>query len=85
MKGQLLLLRSVQDASGAQSCFERALDTARGLGAKVLELRAAAPLARAWAERGERQSARDLLAHIYGWFTEGFETADLKRRQVPAR
>jgi class 3 adenylate cyclase/tetratricopeptide (TPR) repeat protein len=77
LKGQLLLLTSAQDTSGAQSCFERALDTARGLGAKFLELRAATSLARVWAEQGERQSARDLLAPIYGWFTEGFDTPDL--------
>ena len=78
LKGQLLRSGSARDAGGAQSCFERAIEVARGLDAKMLELRAATSLARMWAERGERQQAHDLLAPIYGWFTEGFETADLK-------
>lgn len=78
LKGQLLLSRSAQDAGGAESCFERALDTARGLDAKLLELRAATSLARLWAERVERQRAHDLLAPIYDWFTEGFDTPDLR-------
>jgi class 3 adenylate cyclase/predicted ATPase len=78
LKGQLLLSRSAQDAGGAESCFERALDAARGLDARLLELRAATSLARLWAERGERPRAHDLLAPIYGWFTEGFDTPDLK-------
>jgi len=78
LKGQLLLSGSARDAGGAQLCFERALEVARSLDAKMLELRAATSLARLWAERGERQSAHDLLAPTYGWFTEGFETPDLK-------
>jgi len=76
-KGQLLLSRSAQDAGGAQSHFERALDSARALDTKFLELRAATSLARLWAERGERQRAYDGLAPIYRWFTEGFDTPDL--------
>jgi predicted ATPase len=78
LKGQLLLSRSAQDAGGAESCFQRALDAARGLDARLLELRAATLLARLWAERGERPRAHDLLGPIYGWFTEGFDTPDLK-------
>jgi predicted ATPase len=61
-----------------EACFCRALEVAREQQAKLWELRAATSLARLWAEQGERQRARDLLAPIYGWFTEGFDTADLK-------
>ena len=62
----------------AASWFRRAIDTARSQQAKSLELRAATSLARLWAEQGKRAEARDLLAPVYGWFTEGFDTADLK-------
>ena len=62
----------------AVSWFHRAIDTARIQQAKSFELRAATSLARLWAERGDRQRAHDLLAPVYGWFTEGFDTADLK-------
>jgi predicted ATPase len=77
LKGQLLLSGPARDAGEAQLCFERALEVARGLDAKMLELRAATWLARFRAEQGERQSPHDLLAAIYGWFTEGFDTPDL--------
>jgi predicted ATPase len=62
----------------AQSILEGALRTARLQGARALELRAASSLARLLADTGRRDEARDLLAPIYGWFTEGFATADLK-------
>jgi class 3 adenylate cyclase/predicted ATPase len=62
----------------AASWFQQAIDTARGQQAKSLELRAATSLARLWAEQGKRAQARDLLAPVYGWFTEGFDTADLQ-------
>jgi class 3 adenylate cyclase/predicted ATPase len=61
-----------------EACFARAVATTVQQGAKSLELRAATSLARLWAEQGERQRAHDLLAPVYGWFTEGFDTADLK-------
>jgi predicted ATPase len=73
-----LVLAGTRDAAGAASWFQRAIDTARSQQAKSLELRAATGLARLWAEQGERAQAHDLLAPVYGWFTEGFDTADLK-------
>jgi class 3 adenylate cyclase/tetratricopeptide (TPR) repeat protein len=82
LKGRLLLAGSAQDAGNAQSCFEHAIDLARGLYAKILELRAATSLAQLWAERRERQQARSLLTPIYSWFTEGFDTPDLKNAKA---
>jgi tetratricopeptide (TPR) repeat protein len=61
----------------AEACFRRALEVAREQGARWLELRAAVSLARLWQVQGQRDEARDLLAGIYGWFTEGFDTVDL--------
>ena len=65
----------------ACTCFERALEVSRQQKAKSLELRAATSLARLWAGQSERQKAQDLLAPVYGWFTEGFDTADLTPRR----
>jgi predicted ATPase len=62
----------------ARLAFEAALTTAGERGARSLELRAAVRLARLDAEGGERRRARDLLAPVYGWFTEGFDTPDVK-------
>jgi predicted ATPase len=62
----------------AEACFQRALDVARCQEAKSLELRAAMSLSRLWQQQGKRQEAYDLLAPIYHWFTEGFDTADLQ-------
>ena len=76
------VLAETGDAGEAASWLQRAIDTARSQQAKSLELRAATSLARLWAEQGERRKAYDLLAPIYGWFTEGFETADLKDAKV---
>jgi DNA-binding winged helix-turn-helix (wHTH) protein/predicted ATPase len=66
----------------AEACFQRALDIARRQGAKSLELRAVLSLSRLWRQQGKRREARQLLADIYGWFTEGFETADLQEAKV---
>ena len=66
----------------AEAYFRRAIDIAQRQGARSLELRAAASLARLLAKRGQRQQAHDVLAPVYGWFTEGFETADLKEAKV---
>jgi class 3 adenylate cyclase/predicted ATPase len=72
------VLAETGDPVEAASWLQQAIDTARSQQAKSLELRAATSLARLWAEQGRRAEARDLLAPVYGWFTEGFDTADLK-------
>jgi predicted ATPase len=82
LKGELLLQQAVPDAPQAEACFQQALTVARRQQAKSLELRAAMSLARLWQQQGKRQEARDLLAPIYGWFTEGFDTADLQEAKA---
>lgn len=67
-----------RDATRAEAYFDRALAVARGQGAKSWELRAALSLARLWRDQGKGQQARELLAPTYGWFTEGFDTLDLR-------
>ena len=74
----MLLARSSDNQAEAETCFHHALDIARNQQAKSLELRAATSLARLWQSQAKRQEAHDLLAPVYGWFTEGFDTADLK-------
>src|SRR5260370_40191532 len=78
LKGELLLRRNDSNLAEAQSCFERAIEIARKQSAKSLELRATTSLARLLAKQGRRDEAHAMLAEIYGWFTEGFDTADLK-------
>ena len=73
-----VLLAETGDANEAASSFQQSIDTARSQDAKSLELRAATSLARLWAVQGKRAQARDLLAPVYDWFTEGFDTQDLK-------
>ena len=70
--------QACQPVTQAEVCFRQALEVARGQQAKSLELRAGTSLARLWARQGKRAEARDLLAPIYGWFTEGFDTPDLR-------
>ena len=76
--GEIALKSPERDAAKAQSYFERALTVARQQQAKSWELRATMSLARLWRDQGKPQQARDLLAPVYGWFTEGFDTRDLK-------
>ena len=78
LRGDLLLKQSSANAPEAQACFERAIEIARQQSAKSWELRATTSLARLLASRGRRDEARAMLADIYGWFIEGFDTADLK-------
>ena len=80
--GEIALMSPEPDAAKAQAHFERAIAIARAQKAKSWELRAATSLARLWRDHGERQQARDLLAPVYGWFTEGFDTADLKEAKA---
>jgi predicted ATPase len=76
--GDLLLRVPERGLTESESCFRKALTITQMQGARGYELRAATSLARLWGERGRRTEARDLLAPAYGWFTEGFDTADLK-------
>ena len=82
MAGEIALISSEPDAAKAEAYFERALEVARKQQAKSWELRAAASLARLWRDQGKPQQARELLAPIYGWFTEGFDTRDLKEAKA---
>jgi predicted ATPase len=82
LKGALLLQQTVPDAQQAEACFCQALATARRQQAKSLELRAAMSLCRLWQQQGKRIEARELLAPLYGWFTEGFDTADLQEAKA---
>ena len=78
LKGALLLQQNADNQVDAESCFHHALEIARTQQAKSLELRAGMSLSRLWQQQGKRQEAYDLLAPVYNWFTEGFDTADLK-------
>jgi predicted ATPase len=80
--GEIALISSKPDAAKAQEYFERALSVSRQQQAKSWELRAAMSLARLWRDQGKVQQARKLLAPVYGWFTEGFDTRDLKEAKA---
>jgi predicted ATPase len=80
--GEIALMSPKPDVAKAEAYFERALAVARAQQAKSWELRAATSMARLWREQGKRDEARDLLAPVYGWFTEGFDTLDLKQAKA---
>jgi predicted ATPase len=82
LQGRLLLQDAPPDAHQAEACFQQALALARRQQAKSLELRAAMSLSRLWQQQGKQAKARELLGPIYGWFTEGFDTADLQEAQA---
>jgi predicted ATPase len=82
LKGTLLLQQSSDNQADAETCFHHALDLARHQQAKSFELRVATSLARLWQQQGKRTAAHELLAPIYGWFTEGFDTADLQEAKA---
>ena len=80
--GEIVLMSPEPDAAKAQTYFERALAVARGQQAKSWELRATISVARLWRDQGKRDEARNLLAPVFGWFTEGFDTLDLKKAKT---
>jgi predicted ATPase len=82
LKGELLLQHAVAQPGEAEACFQQALAVARRQQAQSLELRAAMSLARLWQGQGKRSEAHQLLAAVYGWFTEGFDTADLQEAKA---
>jgi predicted ATPase len=82
MAGEIALKSPTPDAAKAEAYFERALTVARSQQAKSWELRAAMSMARLWRDQGKVREARELLAPVYGWFTEGFDTRDLKEAKA---
>jgi predicted ATPase len=80
--GEIALISPLTDIAKSEAYFERALAVARAQQAKSWELRAAMSMARLWRDQGKREEARELLAPIYGWFTEGFDTRDLKEAKA---
>jgi len=82
LKGELLFARDAAAGPDAEIAFRQAIDLARQQGAKSWELRAAISLSRLWQRQGKRPEAARLLAEIYGWFTEGFDTTDLRAARV---
>jgi predicted ATPase len=80
--GEIALMSPEPEAAKAEAYFERAFAVAREQQAKSWELRAAMSMARLWRDQGKRDEARELLAPVYGWFTEGFDTLDLKAAQA---
>jgi predicted ATPase len=80
LRGRMLVARGQHDEG--EVCLRRAIEVSRGQRAKTLELRAATSLARLWCDGGRNAEARELLAPIYGWFTEGFETPDLREAKI---
>ena len=83
IKGELLLKAAASNAQAeAESCYNRAIEIARQQSAKSWELRAAKSLARLWQQQGKIAEARQMLAEIYGWFTESFDTADLQEAKA---
>jgi predicted ATPase len=87
LKGELLLQCSVETPKAevleeAEACFQESLATTRRRGAKSLELRPDTSLSRLWQQQGKKEEAQRLLAEVYDWFTEGFDTEDLRRAKA---
>jgi predicted ATPase len=82
LKGELLLQQNVDNATEAETCFHHAIRIAQSQQAKSWELRATTSLARLWQQQGKRGEARQGLGEVYGWFTEGFDTTDLRDAKV---
>jgi predicted ATPase len=82
LRGVVFLRQPGTPQAEAEACFQQALDTTRRQEAKSLELRAAMSLAHLWQQQGKRAAAYKLLAPVYGWFTEGFDTRDLQEAKA---
>jgi predicted ATPase len=82
LKGELLLRQATADEAQAETCLHQALDIARHQEAKSWELWVALSLSRLWQRQGKHAEAHQLLAEIYGWFTEGFDTVDLQEAKA---
>jgi predicted ATPase len=82
LEGELWLRRDPTNAEKAEACFRRAVEIARSQQAKSWELRAATSRARLWGDQRRRGEAHDLLSPVFGWFTEGFDTLDLKKAKA---
>jgi predicted ATPase len=82
LRAQLLQQQACPDVDAAEASLRMAIDVAQAQCAKGWELRATILLARLWYDQGKRTEARDLLAPMYGWFTEGFDTPDLKEAKA---
>src|SRR5262249_33627511 len=82
LQGEFLLRQAVPEVTRAEACFQQALAVARRQQAKSWELRVAMSLARLWQQQGKRAEAYELLAPLYGWFTEGFDTPDLQEAKA---
>jgi predicted ATPase len=82
LKGELLLQQAADNQAEAENCFQQAIVIAQNQQAKSLELRATTSLAKLWQQQDKRKEAYDLLAPVYHWFTEGFDTADLQEAKA---
>ena len=82
LKGELLIALDRKATADAEVAFRQAIDIAQRQSSKSWELRAAMSMARLWRDQGRRNEARDLLAPVYDWFTEGFDTLDLKKAKT---
>jgi len=82
LKGEMLLAQSAANQAEAEASFHKAIGVARGQSTKLFELRAVLSLSRLLQKQGKSNEARAMLADIYGWFTEGFETKDLQEARM---
>jgi len=82
LKGELLLALSAENQAEAETCFRHAIEIARLQSAKSLELQAVMSMCRLLQKQGKKEEARNMLSKIYGWFTEGFDTKDLKEAKA---
>ena len=82
LKGEFLLASPTENQAEAEACFRQAIAIARRQSAKSLELRAVMSLSRLYQKQGKQAEARPMLAEIYGWFTEGFDTVDLREARA---